>query len=457
MEKVEIIVTDCIREIKAGRATLAECLDRYPEKRYEIEPLLNIALNIQEPVPFTLDNDYKRAARVSLLQQIRTVNTERSEPFKNIRGFFIQPQFSRVRIAAFIVVAVIVISMLAGGTVYAAQGSLPGDLVYPVKTTSEDVRLFFTGDISDKAELNLEFARTRLEEMSKLANTSEGKIEITVQGYQSKLEAAIRQIRGITDTSTRTRMLERVLENLQYQTAFCDEVIDAAPIYAGPVREADNLSVNFRAQFMEMLSQDDVLQAVQMNMNAMENRLQRAWSQATGHQYQSMQQALDQFREFNRVAVQIVENTRSNGSQSILRDIVDSQTLSGYLGILDSMSQQVPGKYISDIETSREMVLQFQTQMYHEYQQKDGSGWDVDGKNSGNGKGTDVDHDNTGVPQNQGGDTGTDTETPGAGDAPGPGPGGSPDGSPSGSDSAPSPSPGPGESPDSTSGNGKTG
>ncbi len=57
MKKIEIIVTYCIQEIKAGRATLAECLDRYPEKRQEIEPLLRMALNIREPEPFGLNDD----------------------------------------------------------------------------------------------------------------------------------------------------------------------------------------------------------------------------------------------------------------------------------------------------------------------------------------------------------------------------------------------------------------
>ena len=36
LEKIEIILTDCIREIRNGRATLAECLERYPSMRREL-------------------------------------------------------------------------------------------------------------------------------------------------------------------------------------------------------------------------------------------------------------------------------------------------------------------------------------------------------------------------------------------------------------------------------------
>lgn len=455
MEKTERIVTDCIQEIKSGKAALAECLDRYPEKRHEIEPLIKMALNIREPMPFILDNDYKQVARASLLQQIRNVGPKRSEPFKDFRDFLIQPQLSWARIASFIIVVFIVMSMLAGGTVYAAQRSLPGDLVYPVKTTAENIRLFLAGNEFSKAELNLEFAWTRLEEMSKLAVKNESKAEIAVQAYKGKMEIVTEQVREIADTSTRSRLIIRVLENLKQQTDFCDSVLDKAPMYTGPIGEADNLSVNYRLQFMKILSQDDMLSAAQINMNAMENRLHRAQSKAISHQYRSMQQALLQYQQFNRAAVQILENALSTGNRNTISGSMNSQTLSGYLGILDGMSQLVPGEYRSDIDTSREMTLQFQIQVNQESQQKNGFGSDVEGDNQGNSNGSASDQDSTGTSQSQDSDTGPDAEAPGNGDAPGPGPGGSADGSPSGDDSAPSP--GPGGSTMDNNGSGKTG
>ena len=69
MENIETILTNCIKEIKMGKATLAECLNRYPSKKQELEPLLKVALNIQEPPAFKLDCSYKQAAKVQLLQQ----------------------------------------------------------------------------------------------------------------------------------------------------------------------------------------------------------------------------------------------------------------------------------------------------------------------------------------------------------------------------------------------------
>jgi hypothetical protein len=457
VEKIEIILTDCIQEIKAGKATLAECLDRYPEIRQELEPLIKLALEIREPGPLQLDSSYRQVARASLLRQIGTVRQKKTEPSGGVHGSGMQPQFNLARFAVTVAVAVIVVSMLAGGTVYAARSSLPGDLVYPVKTGTEDIRLLLAGSSPERAELNLKFAMVRLDEMSKLATESEAKTEIAVQRYKTELEAAGQQIRGITDTITRSQLLEQVLGNLENQTDFCDNVIDAAPVYTGPVREASTLSVNQRVQLLEMLEQDNILSAAQIDLDAMQNRLQRAQTGAVGRQYQSMQQALVQYRQFNQVAVQILESARSAGNQYAEIYNLVSQTLPGYLDTLDSISQQVPREYRNDIETSRRMTLQFQTEVHQGDRQDDGSGSGSEGTNSGNGEGPAAEQNGPGTPQDQGGNgsTGTGTPGPGQGDAPAPGPGGSGDGESPGNGTGPAQ--GPGENNADNDGNGKNG
>ena len=71
-KNIETILTNCIEEIKSGKATLAQCLDHYPSRRQELEPLLKMALIIKEPPTFNLDSSYKQSAKARLLQQIRT-------------------------------------------------------------------------------------------------------------------------------------------------------------------------------------------------------------------------------------------------------------------------------------------------------------------------------------------------------------------------------------------------
>jgi len=47
--KIEDILAQCIEDIKAGKSSVADCLDKYPALRKQLEPLLKIALEIREP------------------------------------------------------------------------------------------------------------------------------------------------------------------------------------------------------------------------------------------------------------------------------------------------------------------------------------------------------------------------------------------------------------------------
>jgi hypothetical protein len=65
---------------------------------------------------------------------------------------------------AIVLVIVVVLSGL-GGTVYAAQDSLPGDTLYPVKLAVEEVTMMLGGNDVARAERALDFATKRVREM----------------------------------------------------------------------------------------------------------------------------------------------------------------------------------------------------------------------------------------------------------------------------------------------------
>lgn len=77
----------------------------------------------------------------------------------------------------------VMISLLFGGagaTVYAAQDSLPDDMLYPVKTASEDVSLALSSGTQAQLKLALKLAYTRMGEIEELVNKGEG-IPLQVQ------------------------------------------------------------------------------------------------------------------------------------------------------------------------------------------------------------------------------------------------------------------------------------
>jgi hypothetical protein len=370
LEKIEIILTNCIREIKSGRATQAECLDRYHSRRRELEPLLKMALNIHKTPAFNLDSSYKQAAKAQLLSQIQSTKQKKSRSFTDIFSFGMPPQLTWARVAVSVLVGVILISMLAGGTAYAAQGSVPGDLLYPVKLGAEDARLLIASDSSAKVKLNLEFAQTRLAEMNELANRDPEGAGVAVDGYHGNLDAAVQQVQRITDTSALTNLLIGASKDMQNQLIFCDSVTDDNPAYLVSVNKASTLAVNQQVQFLEMLAQQNILRAAQINLDAMQNRLQRAQAKANGTQYQKMQEALLQYQQYNQLGKQILQNAQASNNHNTEIEALSLQALLNYLDILNSISQEVPQEYKDSIETYRQMTLQFQTQARHKYQEQ---------------------------------------------------------------------------------------
>src|SRR6185503_5412697 len=82
------------------------------------------------------------------------------------------------RLASFSSGAVMALIILMGETAYAAQGSLPGDLLYPVKIhVTEPVQLALAATSEQKAQVNADIASQRVVEAQTLA--AQGKLTAT--------------------------------------------------------------------------------------------------------------------------------------------------------------------------------------------------------------------------------------------------------------------------------------
>jgi hypothetical protein len=72
-------------------------------------------------------------------------------------------------VTASVLLVVLIFAAVGGGTVYAAQSSTPGDILYPVKTGAENIQLTFTTSPVAKARLYLQLAQKRINEMARQA------------------------------------------------------------------------------------------------------------------------------------------------------------------------------------------------------------------------------------------------------------------------------------------------
>src|SRR5512141_817272 len=120
--KKEEILTTCIDEIRSGKSSIEDCIARYPEFDKDLRSLLEIGIKIipddVKPTP-----EFKMRARAHLFNEDTTASVS-----GQTSGWWRWREFSTpARALAGVVIALIVIVVTGGSTVYAAQNSLPGD------------------------------------------------------------------------------------------------------------------------------------------------------------------------------------------------------------------------------------------------------------------------------------------------------------------------------------------
>ena len=114
--------------------------------------------------------------------------------------------------AACIVLALVLVS---GGTVvFAAQGSQPNQVLYPVKLLSEDVQLGLAARPENQFQLNLQFASRRLDEIDRLTQAGKDPSDQVTNRLQNELNAALDSAANL-DSSGSVKALENLQATLQ--------------------------------------------------------------------------------------------------------------------------------------------------------------------------------------------------------------------------------------------------
>lgn len=360
MKQFEEVLTSCIVEIRSGKATIEECLARHQEMRQELEPLLRTAASIKSPPAYQLKAGYKQSARADLLRQIRQVKQPKRVSFADIISLGIPRQLAGIRAIAAALVVVLAISMAGGGTAYASRNSIPGDILYPVKTNTENVRLFLAGDSIAKAELNVEFAGKRLQELQLVVNRSKENSQAAVDRYEKQLAAATRQLEESTLSTESTSRLESIITAMQFQISTCDELLDTNPGNITQIDAAATQAIDCQLKALQKMSQLNIVKATEMNNGMMQNRMQRAAAAAASGRYQIMAQRLSQYRQLNQLSQQLLEWAQNTNNQVETIKSICMQQLALDTETLMNLSQQVPGEYQGTINECEQMIHQFQ-------------------------------------------------------------------------------------------------
>lgn len=221
----EDLLANCIDEVDSGKYTLEECLAKYPELRDELRPLLEVAQCLQTK-KVTPSPEFRMRARSRLLQEMRRPEPA-LRPRRSILDWFrpLAPALKPV-----IAVALVIAGLSAAGTttIYAAQGSLPQDTLYPVKRGVENLQLVLTPDNADKARLNANLAERRVEEAVAQAKLGREIDASALQSSAAHIDAAVRHIAAARPEQARELLggLSRSSLNEQLEL---DEILPTLP------------------------------------------------------------------------------------------------------------------------------------------------------------------------------------------------------------------------------------
>jgi len=175
---LEIILQDCLAKIRSGEETLDSALAHYPQNAADLRPLLEAALWIQsrqdalQPRPGFVSSSRRR-----LVEQIQ--HEQFTEPasgniswweniIKTLSAGFQQKRLATQLVTALVLVLALLLTAGGTGIARASQDALPGDLLYGIKRTIEKAELALTPDEAGKAEVYINNARNRLEEVQSL-------------------------------------------------------------------------------------------------------------------------------------------------------------------------------------------------------------------------------------------------------------------------------------------------
>ena len=197
------ILETCLSEIEQG-VDVDTVLFRHPEHADELRPILEASVKARAMAAAQPSADVVRRNRAKVMQ--------RAAEMREVR---VKPSSSRVWLASLrrlaVTLAVVMVLFVSGtGLVGASANTLPGDNLYPVKRTWEDVLVFFAFDPQQREVLEFEHENERLEELTELL--AEGRSEqVGFSGYVTRQAGTEWRVSGITvSISSQTVLLQPV-------------------------------------------------------------------------------------------------------------------------------------------------------------------------------------------------------------------------------------------------------
>ncbi|MBI2322057.1 MAG: hypothetical protein HYU88_08195, partial [Chloroflexi bacterium] len=165
---IDVLLDQCVADVKAGRRTAAQCLADHADARAELGPLLRIALAVVPPA-VAPDPTRKARARYAFVAALHGEKWGETRGKKR-RPWWAQGLFGalpRLSVPALSALAIAALVLTTGGAAFAAQEAQPGEVLYGVKLAIEQVQVATATSDEARAQVYLDLAARRLTEVER--------------------------------------------------------------------------------------------------------------------------------------------------------------------------------------------------------------------------------------------------------------------------------------------------
>jgi hypothetical protein len=190
-------LAQALKAIESSEETAYEYLSHSPEGEPDFSALFEV-IDLYKDYPTPAPGKrFRYAARSRILTSLIAQETV---TFGNRLRHILQTTnqtYTRRPVMSIILIVTLLLSLLGGGTSYASQSSLPGELLHPLKVAIEEFRLIMTPE-EGETDLHLQFANERVEEVKALVdNEAYDEIGATMRRFESQA-ATVRQNLPVT-------------------------------------------------------------------------------------------------------------------------------------------------------------------------------------------------------------------------------------------------------------------
>jgi hypothetical protein len=166
MNNLHEVLEICLQDIEQGES-IETVLFRYPEYADELRPILEGSMNARSIAIVAPPAEVVRRNRAKVLQHAAQMREREVQARSASRRIW----FASLRRVAVTLAVVAMLFVSGTGLVSAASTTLPGDNLYPVKRTWEDVLVFLTFNLQQREALEIERENKRLHELRELFAT----------------------------------------------------------------------------------------------------------------------------------------------------------------------------------------------------------------------------------------------------------------------------------------------